>query len=225
MSTKNFFMKITLFHLPNSRSQRILWLLEELKCDYKLILGNAVPDDQKMKYPTVDILDHGTAFRLTETSAIAEFLSHHFKFLPDHLNNVQDSVNFFFWKNYADGSFMPDLALKQVFNQIVLQTPWPLRFISKSFQYAFHKGYLNSSLQKHMEKIEHHLSTRLWVDAEFGISDILLWFPLQACYVSSNKLNYPHIGKYLHKISERPAFRVALKKGEFSEATFDKYWQ
>ena len=82
-------MNITLFHLPNSRSQRILWLLEELNCDYKLILANAVPDDRTMKYPTIDILDHGTTLRLTESSAIAEFLSHHFKGWPDHLVNIQ----------------------------------------------------------------------------------------------------------------------------------------
>lgn len=224
MSTKNFYMKITLFHLPNSRSQRILWLLEELKCDYKLILSNAVPDDQKMKYPTVDILDHGTAFRLTETSAIAEFLSHHFKFLPDHLNNVQDSANFFFWKNYADGSFMPDLALKQVFNQIVIQTPWPLRFICKSIQYGFHKGYLDCSMKMHMDKIEQHLTGRTWVSGEFGICDILLWFPLLSCHVSFTQGNYPNIVEYLKRIADRPAFKAALKKGEFSEEIFYKYW-
>lgn len=217
-------MKITLFHLPNSRSQRILWLLEELKCDYKLILGNAVPNDQKMKYPTIDILDHGTAFRLTETSAIAEFLSHHFKGSPVHWDNISEAVNFFFWKNYPDGSFMPDLALKQVFKQIVIQTPWPLRFISKSIQYGFHKGYLDGSLKMHMDKIEQHLTGRTWVSGKFGICDILLWFPLLSCHVSYTQGNYPYIEEYLKRIADRPAFKAALKKGEFSEEIFYKYW-
>lgn len=218
-------MQITLFHLPNSRSQRILWLLEELKCDYKLILGNAVPNDQKMKYPTVDILDHGTAFRLTETSAIAEFLSHHFKFLPDHLNNVQNSANFFFWKNYADGSFMPDLALKQIFNQIVKQTPWPLRFITKAIQYAFSRRYLNDNLKKHMDKVEQYLIGRTWIDEQFGICDILLWFPLQACYASWPQSEYSYIDKYLKRIANRTAFKAALNKGQFSEENFQEYWR
>ena len=105
---------------------------------------------------------------------------------------------------------MPDLALKQVFNQIVIQTPWPVRLISKSIQYGFHRGYLNESLRSHMEKIERHLIDRSWVDGDFGICDILLWFPLQACYVSSQKGKYPYITKYLKKIAERPAFKAAL---------------
>lgn len=218
-------MNITLFLLPNSRSQRILWLLEELNCDYKLILANAVSDNKNIKYPTIEIIDDGTVIRLSETSAIAEFLYHHFKEHPDHITEIRQSANFFFWKNYPDGSFMPDLALKQIFNQIVIQTPWPLRFISKSIQFAFHKGYLDKSMKMHMDKIEHHLTERTWVDGEFGICDILLWFPLLACHVPSSQGDYPHIEEYLKRIADRSAFKVALKKGEFSQALFDKYWQ
>lgn len=217
-------MNITLFHLPNSRSQRILWLLEELKCDYKLNLANAVSDNKNIKYPTIEIVDDGTVIRLSETSAIAEFLCHHFKGHPDHLTEIHQSANFFFWKNYPDGSFMPDLALKQIFNQIVIQTPWPVRFISKSIQFAFRKGYLDGTIKMHMDKIEHHLTGRTWVDGEFGICDILLWFPLKACYESSAQNNYPNINKYLKKIANREAFKAALKKGKFSEEIFSKYW-
>lgn len=218
-------MNIVLFHLPNSRSQRILWLLEELKCEYALTFPNALPSDQKIKYPTVDFTVNGITTRISETSAIAEFLYHHFKDHLDHITGLSHSANYFFWKNYPDGSFMPDLALKQIFKEIVLQTPWFVRFISKSIQYGFHRGYLEASLRSHMEKIESHLTARSWVDDDFGICDILLWFPLQACYVSSQKSDYPNIDEYLKKIAERPAFKAALKKGKFSENNFKTYWQ
>lgn len=225
MIINNKFMNITLFHLPNSRSQRILWLLEELKCDYKLILANAVSDKKNIKYPTIEVVDEGNVITLSETSAIAEFLCHHFKEYAHHLTDIRQSGSFFFWKNYPDGSFMPDLALKQIFNQIVNQTPWPLRFISKSIQFAFHKGYLDGSMKMHMDKIEHHLTGRTWVDCEFGICDILLWFPLQACHVSTPQGNYPNIEEYLKRIADRSAFKAALKKGKFTEEIFYKYWR
>lgn len=218
-------MVFTLYHLANSRSQRVLWILEELGCSYHLVHGDQLPDELKpMKFPSLRIEDAENKLLISETGAIIEFLAHQFSHFEPKLNAVEDAANYYFWKNYADGSFMPDLALKQVFNQIVSQTPLPLRFVSMCIQYGFNKGYLESSLSTHLQKIEAHLDHREWLGQDFGIPDIMLWFPLKACLVSADH-HYPSITAYIERMEGRTAFRTALLQGEWSERVFQQYWK
>ena len=74
---------------------------------------------------------------LAETSAIAEWLSHHSQRLGAMDLDSAALADDNYWKNFAKASFMPNLALKQIFAQLSLRTPWPARFISRSIQYAF----------------------------------------------------------------------------------------
>ena len=70
-------MNITLHHLPNSRSQRILWLLEELSLNYDLIIyskNTADKPNRQMKFPTLHIEQNSQSQTLSESSAVAEYL-------------------------------------------------------------------------------------------------------------------------------------------------------
>lgn len=146
-------MNITLHHLPNSRSQRILWLLEELSLNYDLIIYSKNTADKpngQMKFPTLHIQQNSQSQTLTESSAVAEYLC---QLEQKIMVQPADSSywHFCFYKNFADAGFMPNLALKQVFTQIAQQTPWPVRFVSLAFKAAFNQGYLNPELEKQLQ--------------------------------------------------------------------------
>ncbi|MBP2606054.1 glutathione binding-like protein [Acinetobacter calcoaceticus] len=223
-------MQIRLFHLQNSRSQRIIWFLEELGLNYELIIKyhsdvdeNKNSPHQLSKFPTIEIIEQGEFSILAETSTILDYLSHLHPQLGQNNLLSQQLQNFYYWKNYCEATFIPDLVLKQIFHQIVQRTPFPIRFIPKLLKYGFDRGYLNQSLQRQMNMIDKHLEHHLWFAGDqFTIADILMWFPLLAC--SQNDSQFKHIQRYLIQIENRPAFKNALIKGQWSASTFNAYW-
>lgn len=234
-------MQIKLFHLANSRSQRVIWLLEELQLDYEIIQCTTQNDDLGLKqlkkldptakFPTIQIINNNENFILSETAAIMEYLSHSTKQLESALFSNQEYKNYCYWKNFSEATFIPDLALKQVFHQIVTRTPFPLHLMPLIIKYAFDKAYLNAILQQHMEKIEAHLAQHKWfVGNTFTIADLLLCFPISAYFYKQqsdlkNYLQFPHIAQYLQEIEHRDAFKMAMDKGNWSQSTFKNYWK
>ena len=228
-------MQIQLYHKPNSRSQRIVWLFEELSLDYDILFCHSWDDANTCqlqqthplaKFPTVKITQLGHTFFLSETSAIAEWFSTQQQSLGTLNLGGSALVDYYYWKNFADASFMPNLALKQVFSQLAIRTPWPVRLIPKAIQYGFNRGYLNPLLEQQMQMINQHLTTQPWVaGSQFTIADILLWFPLHACtHLNDRYTHYPAINAYLQQIQDRPAFQRALSKGQWSASIFKRYW-
>lgn len=228
----------TLYHLANSRSQRILWLLEELELQYQLEIckvdqNSTTYQKLKMLYPNpkfpllhIQCSQAQENIFLSETSAIADYLSQKFQKLA--LSNLKDTeqVDFLYWKNFAESSFMPNMALKQIFTQIVNKMPFIAKPISMLFKYGFDKGFLNHALEMQMNEVEVQLVNRRWIAGSvFTVADIILWFPLRACIETSPKFQtYPNIQRYLYDLESRPAFQIALKKGQWSESVFQQYW-
>ena len=87
-----------------------------------------------------------------------------------------------------------------------------MRFISRSIQYAFNRGYLNPLLRQQIQGIHQHLTANTWITgSQFTIADILLWFALQACtHLATCYADYPATNCYLLQIQDRPAFQRAL---------------
>ncbi len=231
-------MHIRLFHKTNSRSQRILWLLEELKLDYELVFCDNNPSDQSLdqikhphrlaKFPTVQIYENegSDAITLAETAAIADYLSYLFNELGIAQLSHQEIQHFYYWKNFAEATLMPDLALKQIFAAIVARTPWAIRFVSQLLKFGFDRSYLNHTLNQHLQMMDQHLKDHRYVAGQqFSIADLLLWFPLLACTQSNPAFeSLAHIQRYLLQIQSRPAFQRALEKGQWSASTFQSYW-
>ncbi len=223
-------MQIRLFHLENSRSQRIIWFLEELNLAYELVINQHSDTDQNKnsphplsKFPAIEIIDQGQSCVLAETAAIIEYLSYFNPKLGPSGLNEQQLQHFYYWKNYCEATLIPDLLLKQIFKQIVQRTPFPVRFISKFLKYGFDQGYLNASLQRQMCMVDEHLKDHVWFAGDqLTLVDILMWFPLLAC--SQNLKQFEHIQRYLQQIENRPAFKTALIKGQWSASTFQTYW-
>lgn len=226
-------MKITLFHLQNSRSQRILWLLEEIGCDYDVINAsdidkhkqNLPTDIMPLKFPTIHIQYECDSFYMTETSAICEFLSRKFQILYLATPDDVDLANFCFWKNYADANLMQLLVLRQVFKQIVVTTPLLFKPVPFLFKVLFNKIYLNKAFDQQLKYIDSHLKDNMWMCGNtFTIADILMWFPLDAALSSINTVQHPFIEKYLNQIQVRKQFSQAMLKGNWSKEQFRKYW-
>ena len=231
-------MHIRLFHKTNSRSQCILWLLEELKLDYELVFCDNNPSDQNLdqikhphrlaKFPTVQIYENegSDVITLAETAAIADYLSYLFNELGIAQLSHQEIQHFYYWKNFAEATLMPDLALKQIFAAIVARTPWAVRFVSQLLKFGFDRGYLNHTLNQHLQMMDEHLKDHRYVAGQrFSIADLLLWFPLLACTQSNPAFeSLAHIQRYLLQIQSRPAFQRALAKGQWSASTFQSYW-
>ena len=113
-------MHICLFHKTNSRSQRILWLLEELHLDYKVIYSDhPIPTQEleklpshpsSLKFPTVQIFhdDSTESIVISETAAIADYLSHQLNALGISQLSRQEIQFYYYWKNFAEATFMPE---------------------------------------------------------------------------------------------------------------------
>ena len=112
-------MHICLFHKTNSRSQRILWLLEELHLDYEVIYDDhPIPTQEleklpcypsSLKFPTVKIFhdDSTESIVMSETAAIADYLSHQLNTLSISQLSHQEIQFYYYWKNFAEATFMP----------------------------------------------------------------------------------------------------------------------
>lgn len=217
--------KMILHHLQNSRSQRIVWLFEELSLEYDIAfytLGTA--KKKNLKFPTVEIPDQNIT--LTETSAIAEFMCEVRRRLiieKDH----RAYWDFCLYKNFSDAGLMPNLALKQIFQQIKEQTPLPVRFIPFAIQKAFNSAYLNPELKKQLDLLDDHLMQHTWIAGDiFSYADILLWFPLYAAQYAYPQFSELHnLIRYLKQIEDRNAFKRAMQRGQWSSEIFKEYWE
>lgn len=215
-----------LHHLQNSRSQRILWLLEELELSYELKLYDTAQAKQtNLKFPTLDIPHDTQTIRLTESSAIVEYLCQLCQKLIIPHDHTQ-YWNFCFYSHYSDASLMPNLALKQVFQHIKQQTPLLVRIMSLAFQSAFNHAYLNPELDRQLKEIDTHLSTHSYFAGDvFSYADILMWFPLYAAsYATPQFAQYQSIQHYFTQIQSRPAFNTAMARGQSSASYFEHYW-
>ena len=215
-----------LHHLQNSRSQRILWLLEELELSYELKLYDTAQTKQtNLKFPTLDISHNTQTIRLTESSAIVEYLCQLCQKLIIPHDHTQ-YWNFCFYSHYSDASLMPNLALKQVFQHIKQQTPLLVRFVSLAFQSSFNRAYLNPELHRQLKEIDTHLSAYAYFAGDvFSYADILMWFPLYAAsYATPQFAQYKAIQHYFTQIQSRPAFSAAMAHGHWSASYFEHYW-
>ena len=200
---------ITVHHLENSRSQRILWMLEELGLPYEIKRYErnkatmlAPPELRAVhplgKSPVID--DDGLV--VAETGAIVEYLVEKADGKlgpPPHRN---DALRYRFWLHYAEGSLMPPLFAKLVLTRVPL------------FGKAAQKR-IQPMIDVHLDYIEAELASRPWFagDALTG-ADIMMSFPLEAAR-SRAGLDHsrPATIAWLDKIHARPAYRAGLAKG------------
>lgn len=216
-------MPITVHHLNNSRSQRVLWLLEELGVAYDIkyyerdpVTKLAPPELQAMhplgKSPVVVDGEH----TLAETGAIVEYLiDHHGDGTLRPSADTEARNRFTFWMHYAEGSAMPPLLLKLIFTMLPRRSPALLRPLVGRVAAKAQSLLIDPQLRLHMDYWEAELARADWfAGAEFTAADIMMSFPVEAAATRADGLRQrPRLASFLDRIHARPAWQRALERG------------
>lgn len=215
---------ITVHHLDNSRSQRILWLLEELGVPYEIKRYQRdpktmlAPPELKHVHPlgkSPVVSDDGLV--LAESGAIIEYLADRYgagTLIPPHGTPARLRCNY--WLHYAEGSAMPPLLMKLVFHRVeTAPAPFFVKPIAKSIAHKVMRSFIDPQLRLHLDYLEGQLAGREWfVGDTLSAADIQLSFPLEA-FAARGGLDagHPNLSGFLQRIHARPAYRRALEKG------------
>ena len=216
---------ITVHHLENSRSQRVLWLLEELGVDYEVTRYER--DARTMLAPPAlrkvhplgksPVISEGGA-TVAESGAIVEYLlDRHDRDNALHpAPGTPERLRYTYWLHYAEGSVMPPLLLSLVFARLP-QGPMPffLRPVVRGIAGKVLGSYVNPQIKLHLDFMESELGKSTWfAGAAFSAADIQMSFPVEAAAArGALGANHPRLQAYLAAIHARPAYRRALAKG------------
>lgn len=221
---------ITIHHLENSRSQRILWLLEELNVAYQLKIykrdpkTRLAPPELKQVHPlgkSPVIEDDGEV--IAESGAIIEYLVETYGKQVDgdlaHLTPRAGSKahrQCRFWMHYAEGSLMNWLVMKLVFTTIPTQPmPFFVRPIARELCKAVLTKLVDPNLNAALDFMEEHLATHRWFSGDdITMADFQMSFAVDAALSRAPKAKaYPHLQDFKRRMEARPAYQRALKKG------------
>ena len=215
---------IVVHHLNNSRSQRVLWLLEELgvpfevkryQRDAKTMLA---PSELRQVHPlgkSPVITDNGIT--VAESGAITEYLldtygSGRLRPAP----GTEERRRFTYWLHYAEGSAMPPLLLSLIFSRLP-KSPMPffIKPIVKGISEKARRGFIDPQLKNHLAFMEAELAKRSWFAGdEFTAADIQMSFPVEAFAARGGlDANSKALWSWLQRIHARPAYRKALEVG------------
>ena len=213
---------ITVHHLENSRSHRVLWLLEELSVPYQIKRYQRedtllAPDSLKKIHPLgkSPVITDGNRV-IAESGAILEYLQQ--KYDSEHLFAITDEdeqIQASYWLHYAEGSLMPLLVMKLVFGQLGKKpVPWILRPAGVALSKGIQKAWLNKQLKLHGGVIEQHLSQhRYFAGSRFSIADVQMSFPLLALQVRGSLKEMPATARWLESMQQRAAWQRAIEQG------------
>jgi glutathione S-transferase len=200
---------IIVHHLENSRSQRILWLLEELQMPYEVRRYERdrktmlAPPELKRVHPLgkSPVIEHQGRV-VAETGAIVEYLVELAEGKLGPPANRDAVLRYRQFLHYAEGSMMPPLLALLVVGRLGLLGK-PAR------------APVQAMLDAHLEWLESELGGRDWFAGdEFTAADIMMSFPLEACRARAGlDARRPNLTDWLERIHARPAYGEALAKG------------
>jgi len=215
---------ITVHHLNNSRSQRVLWLLEELGVPYEV--RRYERDAKTMLAPPALLAVHplgkspvivdGTV-TVAESGAIVDYLVERYgggRLIPPA--GTPERLRYTYWLHYAEGSAMPPLLLKLVFDRVAgSPAPWPISAIARRIAGTVQNAFIGPQLKRHWDYMEAELAAHTWfAGGEFTAADVQMSFPLEAA-ASRAGLNAsrPRLMAFLDRIHARDAYKRALDRG------------
>jgi glutathione S-transferase len=215
---------ITVHHLENSRSQRVLWLLEELGLPYEVKRYERdrktmlAPPELKAVHPLgkSPVITEGE-ITVAESGAIVEYLldTHDPQGRLRPAPGTAERRRFTYWLHFAEGSAMPPLLMKLVFGKVRSGAPWVVRPIAKGIADTVDQRFLDPNIRSQLAFMEAELAGRDWfAGPDFSAADVQMSFPLEAA-ASRGGLGdtYPRLRAWLDRIHARPAWKRALERG------------
>ncbi|PXW92854.1 glutathione S-transferase [Sphaerotilus hippei] len=215
---------IVVHHLNHSRSQRVLWLLEELGLPYELRhyqrdpVTLLAPPSLRAVHPLgkSPVITDGD-LTVAESGAIVEYLVERHgagRLVPPA--GSPERLRWTYWLHFAEGSAMPPLLLRLVFDRVA-RAPMPffVRPIARGIARKVIGGFVQPTLTAQFDFMETELRTRAWFAGdEFSAADIQMSFPLEAAAQRAGlDGRHPALQDFLRRIHARPAYRRALERG------------
>ncbi|GAB4174502.1 MAG: glutathione S-transferase [Wenzhouxiangellaceae bacterium] len=215
---------IIVHHLEQSRSRRVVWMLEELGVEYRVRRYKrdpetrlAPPELKKVhplgKAPVIRDGDH----TLAESAVILEYLARRYgdgQWAPE-----PDAPNYWafqYWMHYAEGSLMPPLLLKLVISTL-RQPPVPflVRPITARAADEIDRRFTDRQIELHFSHVNAHLEKQAWFAGDrISAADIQMSFPLEAALEAGtvSAEDYPAVAAWIERIQARPAWQRAAKR-------------
>jgi len=215
---------IIVHHLNNSRSQRVLWLLEELGIEYEIKRYQRdqktmlAPPELRQVHPlgkSPVITDGGLT--LAESGAIIEYLVERYgngRLVP--AAGTPEKLRYNDWLHYAEGSIQPMLLMKLIFDRIE-KAPMPFfaRPIAKAISRNTKSSFIDPNIKRHLDYMEAELGKTPWFAGnEFTAADVQMSFPLEAATVRAGlDSRWPNLMAFLGRVHARQAYKRAIEKG------------
>lgn len=202
---------IVVHHLNNSRSQRVLWLLEELGIEYDIKYYERDPKTMLAPASLRQVHPLGKSPVITdaqqtiaESGAIIEYIVERYgngRLVPE--SGTPERLRYTYWLHYAEGSAMPPLLMNLIFNRF------------PSVDNSVNDAFITPQIQLHFDYIEAELGKSTWfVGEEFTAADIQMSFPLELVAMQAELIqNRPKIQQFIERIHARPAYKRALERG------------
>lgn len=213
---------ITVHHLNNSRSQRVLWLLEELGVPYEVKRYERnkqtmlAPPELKAIHPlgkSPVITQEGKT--IAETGAIVEYLIERHgqgRLIPPA--GTDDRLRYTYWLHYAEGSAMTPLLLKLIFSRMASSAPGLMKGLVKNIAAKAQERVSDPQIRMHMDYWDSELAKAEWfAGKDFTAADIVMSFPLEAAASRADAKSRPMVKTFLDRIHTRPAYQAALQTG------------
>ena len=218
---------IKLHHLENSRSQRVLWLLEELGLEYEVVQYSRdprtmlAPPELRAVHPLgkSPVIEDGDQV-VAESAVIIEHLTerydgaHRLSPLPGPADDPE-RMRYRYWLHYAEGSAMPPLLLSLVFSRLK-SAPMPFfaRPVARAIADKALVGFVRPQIRLHLDYMEAELGRDEWfAGPRFTAADIHMSFPVEAAVVRAGGESHPRLHAFVQRIQARPAYQRALERG------------
>jgi glutathione S-transferase len=214
---------ITVHHLNNSRSQRILWLLEELGLEYEIKpyqrdkATMLAPPELRAVHPLgkSPVVSDGDQ-TLAESGAIIEHLADRYgagKLAPAF--GSVERVRYLYWLHFAEGSAQPPLLLKLLFDRIKSKSPLLVRPVARAIADKALSTFVLPNIERNLDFMESELRKAEWFAGNaFSAADIQMSFPIEAAAARGGlDARRPKLTAFLERIHARPAYQRALERG------------
>jgi len=215
---------IVVHHLNNSRSQRVLWLLEELGLAYEIkryqrdATTMLAPPELRAVHPLgkSPVITDGD-LTIAESGAIVEYLVERYgggRLIPGP--GTPERLRYTYWLHFAEGSAMAPLLMKLIFDRIESgPMPFFIKPVAKAIAGKVNAGFIEPNIKAHLDYMETELGKSAWfAGAEFSAADIQMSFPVEAAQARGGlDASRPKLMDFLQRIHARPAYGKAIEKG------------
>ncbi len=213
---------ITVHHLNHSRSQRVLWLLEELELKYEIQyyerdpVTRLAPPTLRAVHPlgkSPVLVDDGVT--VAETGAIVDYLVEKTGGRLRPAAGTPERLRWTYWMHFAEGSLMAQLVLDLMLTTAPARVPEPLQPGAKAAAEGVKRAYVGPNLKAMFDLVEAELGKCAWFAGDaFSAADVMMSFPLETGVARAGAFEgRPNLADFVARIHARPAYQKALTRG------------